>query len=207
MVHEYCRATANSIHTIFLTITAPTRHPSNSTGYSLNSTHIYLVWDPPPLEESNGVIREYHINVTERETGTLLQYTTEPDILTLIIGPLHPFYTYNCIIAAYTVDVGPTTEITVVTEEDGRLQKFCESLNYLLIHIPIYSSRWSTHKLCCHHWQFHFHASILEFSGSRCTEWYTSTLYHLPCFRWSDSESKCHFVQAVGHNHRSKTAH
>ena len=105
----------NSLHA------APTRQPSNSTGYALNSTHIFLTWDPPPPEHINGVIREYQINITELETGILSQYTTEPIIQELVIGPLHPYYTYYSTIMAFTVEVGPyTTIIAVRTEEDGK---------------------------------------------------------------------------------------
>lgn len=100
---------------------APSSHPSNSTGYALNSTHIYLTWDPPPPEEINGVIREYRINITEEETGTFFQYVVNPDNQILIAGPLHPFYTYHSVIVAFTVAVSPTsTTITVRTEEDSK---------------------------------------------------------------------------------------
>ena len=42
-----------------------------------------------------------------------------------IIGPLHPYYTYNCTILAVTVGEGPpSTVITVRTEEDGEFKAF-----------------------------------------------------------------------------------
>ena len=99
---------------------APASHPSNSTGYALNSTHIYLTWDPPPPEDVNGVIREYRINITEIETGDLRQFTTPPNVRELVVGPLHPYYSYRSTIVAFTIEVGPySTAITVRTEEDG----------------------------------------------------------------------------------------
>ena len=101
---------------------APASHPSNSTGYALNSTHIYLTWDPPPPEDVNGVIREYRINVTEVETGVLRQFTTPANVRELVVGPLHPYYSYRSTIVAFTIQVGPySTAITVRTEEDGEL--------------------------------------------------------------------------------------
>ena len=103
----------------FYVCTAPRSEPSNITGTALNSTHIYLTWDPPPPEDINGVIREYRINVTEGETGNLLQYTTNPDTRELVVGRLHPYYTYHCTVGAYTVEVGPHTAITVRTDEAG----------------------------------------------------------------------------------------
>jgi len=63
------------------------------------------------------VIRHYLINVTEQETGRVLQLTSEETDIT--IGSLHPYYTYHCAIAAVTVAEGPFITITVRTKEDG----------------------------------------------------------------------------------------
>ena len=66
------------------------------------------------------MIREYRINVTEIETGDLRQFTTPPDVRELVVGPLHPYYSYRSTIVAFTIEVGPySTAITVRTEEDG----------------------------------------------------------------------------------------
>ena len=66
------------------------------------------------------MIREYRINVTEIETGDLRQFTTLPDVRELVVGPLHPYYSYRSTIVAFTIEVGPySTAITVRTEEDG----------------------------------------------------------------------------------------
>ena len=87
---------------------------------SLNSTHIYLTWEPPPPSQVNGIIREYRLNVTEDVTGTVLQYTTTPTDRQITVGPLHPYYIYHCFAAAVTVGLGPyTSSFTLQTEEDG----------------------------------------------------------------------------------------
>ena len=100
---------------------APGHHPLNSTGYALNSTHIFLDWNPPSQEDLNGVIREYRITVTEVETNTLRQLTTDSSTTELIVGPLHPFYIYHATILAFTVGEGPnTTAISIRTEQDGK---------------------------------------------------------------------------------------
>lgn len=110
------------------TYAAPT-HPANLNGYSLNATHIFLQWDPPPENATNGIIREYRINITERLTGIVTQYTTDPDTRELFVGSLHPFYTYQCIIVAHTIEPGPFTEAIVVqTEEAGD----CVSINIII---------------------------------------------------------------------------
>ena len=99
---------------------APGTHPSNFTGMSLNSTHIYLSWDPPPPAHVNGIIREYRLNVTEAVTGMLWQFTTDADETELIVGDLHPYYIYHCTVVAYTILPGPVTSaFTIQTDEDG----------------------------------------------------------------------------------------
>ena len=97
--------------------TAPGSHPSNTTGTTLNSTHIYLTWEPP--EDPNGNIHEYIVNVTEVETGRMFQLST--NTTSIIIGSLHPYYIYNCTVVAVTIAPGPfSTVITVRTDEAGR---------------------------------------------------------------------------------------
>ena len=53
------------------------------------------------------------------ETGRELNFSTAATSIPVPL--LHPFYTYECVISAYTVAIGPYTEIVVMTQEDGRL--------------------------------------------------------------------------------------
>ena len=96
---------------------APSGVPSNTSGTSINSTHIYLTWDPPPLNQTHGDIQEYRITITEHETDTVTVYTSYTT--QLIAGPLHPYYVYNCSIQAVTVEPGPPIIIIVRTQESG----------------------------------------------------------------------------------------
>ena len=101
-------------------LAAPSSHPMNVSGTALNSTHIGLVWDPPPEMDRRGIIREYRVNITELDTGLMFQTASTTTETT--IGPLHPYYTYVSIITAFTVDEGPYSNAVVVrTEEDGEL--------------------------------------------------------------------------------------
>ena len=112
---------------VFLS-TAPGTHPSNFTGMSLNSTHIYLTWEPLPPSQVNGIIREYRLNVTEDVTGTVFQYTTTPNDRQITVGPLHPYYIYHCSVVALTVQLGPYTSVfTIQTEEDGEIWSSCDA--------------------------------------------------------------------------------
>ena len=100
--------------------TVPGGPPSNTTGMTLNSTHVYLTWDPPPADQINGIIQGYRINITELDTGEMSQYTAEDTEAS--IGPLHPHYNYNFSIVAFTsVGHGPTTFVVVRTAEAGIL--------------------------------------------------------------------------------------
>ena len=86
----------------------------------MNSTHVYLSWDPPPSDQINGAILGYRINITELDTGDMSQYTAEDTETT--IGLLHPHYSYNFSIVAFTlVGNGPTTYVIVRTTEAGNL--------------------------------------------------------------------------------------
>lgn len=91
--------------------------PSNSSGVAINSTHIFLTWDPPHQNQTHGDIQGYIITVLEYETADVLQYSS--NTTDLIIGPLHPYYIYNCSISAVTVEPGPPIIIVVRTQEAG----------------------------------------------------------------------------------------
>ena len=102
----------------FLSTTVPGAPPSNTTGMAVNSTHVYLTWDPPPADEINGGILGYRINITELNTGDMFQYIA--DVTEAAVGPLHPHYIYNFSIVAFThVGHGPTTYVVIQTAEAG----------------------------------------------------------------------------------------
>ena len=74
-------------------------------------------WAPPDPDYQNGIILYYLINVTEIETEVTTVHTSFSTTYSLTL--LHPAYTYECVIAAYTVGLGPySSPITVKTEEE-----------------------------------------------------------------------------------------
>ena len=104
---------------IFNDFLVPTSAPQVPSGVATSSRSIVLSWNPPPVLERHGIIREYQINLTELQTGTELTYVTLDT--TFEVSLLHPFYTYNWTVAAVTIGVGPyTIASTVVTLEDGK---------------------------------------------------------------------------------------
>ncbi len=66
---------------------------------------MYIQWDPPAADSHNGVIRRYHINISEVDTGKQEQRYTEN--LHITIGSLHPFYQYRYTVSAETITAGP----------------------------------------------------------------------------------------------------
>ena len=100
----------------------PTDRPINIVGMAHNSTSFTLSWDPPPPEHHNGIIREYRVNVTERLTGRAFQFsTTTADLL---VTDLRPYYEYNCVVVAVTVDEGPHSSAIVVRTREARKEGF-----------------------------------------------------------------------------------
>ena len=91
---------------------APSAPPQNIDGFALNDMSIQLTWDPPPLYQQNGVITSYFLNITERDTGLI--FTRSTTDLQIILTELHPYYIYECHVAAVTVAQGPYTPIFAV---------------------------------------------------------------------------------------------
>ena len=91
---------------------------------------IQLTWDPPPLYQQNGFITSYFLNITERETG--LVFTRSTTDLQISLTNLHPYYVYECRVAAVTVAQGPYTLTFAV-----RVLVSCKSFHSLLIEVSI----------------------------------------------------------------------
>ena len=86
---------------------APTAPPLNTTGNRVSDTPtlITLSWLPPDTIHINGIIDHYIVRVTEVYTGRVFNLRAEET--TILVGPLHPFYIYECQVAAFTVGLGP----------------------------------------------------------------------------------------------------
>ena len=73
----------------------------------------------PSVEPSNLCIRHYSIIVREVNTGTQTQHTSTG--LQTTINRLHPYYTYECRVAAYTTREGVLSRpINITTDQDGK---------------------------------------------------------------------------------------
>ena len=96
----------------------PTAPPVVDSYYAVDSSTIFLSWSAPPIDQQNGIIRHYVISLLERETGSILSYTSSNTTIT--ISRLHPDYRYQIEISAVTVGMGPSSlPVTLLLPEDG----------------------------------------------------------------------------------------
>ena len=86
--------------------------------YNITSMSFSLLWQAPLVNDRNGIIRKYLINVTELDSGD--SFVVESFNLSTVITSLHPNYYYNFSISAVTVSAGPASIPSLVqTLEDG----------------------------------------------------------------------------------------
>ena len=105
---------------IMVFFSAPSAPPEELFVPSVSSTSFVLSWMPPPTSQQNGIIREYTVNITELQTG--ISIVLNSTSTSVSARSLHPYYTYECVVSAYTVGSGPYSEVfTITTSEDGML--------------------------------------------------------------------------------------
>ena len=129
---------------------APASPPQNLTATPINSRSVYLSWSPPPREHHNGVIRQFWINITEVDTRRRIESTSLGTSLT--VPSLHPFYIYWFSVAAYTVDLGPSTEPLILQmPQDGKDKvQYCLVIStFFFIFATYNSSQLSSKQLHC----------------------------------------------------------
>ena len=102
-----------------LSLIVPVSAPLNPSGMAINSRTLSFSWEEPAVEHHNGIIREYHINITEVDTGRTFQVVSSTTSIS--VSSLHPYYTYRWAVSAFTISEGPFTSIqTISTPQDGR---------------------------------------------------------------------------------------
>ena len=99
--------------------TAPSGSPQGLTGASHSPYSVSLSWTAPLVEEQNGHIIQYIINITHSDSLVTQQFTT--NVTNFTVPNLEPFTTYICIVAAETSGgQGPFSNIFIVqTQESG----------------------------------------------------------------------------------------
>lgn len=91
----------------------------NLTATAISSTLIYLQWAPPVAIHINGIITKYVVDIEEVYTGQFYSLFTEN--MHVNVGPLHPYYIYECSVAAYTIATGVYSSlVNITTHEAGK---------------------------------------------------------------------------------------
>ena len=86
----------------------------------MTSTNVSLMWEPPIIQQQNGLIRGYSVSICNQRFDNCWSELSADTHYT--ITGLHPFYKYNINIAAVTIETGPSTAYKSVTcLEDGML--------------------------------------------------------------------------------------
>ena len=103
----------------YITYVVPDGAPQNLSVLPISPFEAYAWWSPPHIENQNGIIQMYILNVTEVASGEEFQLSTYTTSIT--IDGLRPYHLYTCAIAAgTTVGVGPFSSIFVfLTHEYG----------------------------------------------------------------------------------------
>ena len=85
---------------------------------------ITLSWNPPLLEEQNGDIVQYVVNITHTVTLERVQYVLSATSIT--VSGLEPYTNYVCVVAAATaLGLGPfSTVIHIRTLEAGTYNSY-----------------------------------------------------------------------------------
>ena len=101
-----------------LYFTGPSSPPQNVTSFAVNSTSIFVFWDPPPFDDQNGVITGYRVNISNLNQINIS--IDVPDIFFTAVD-LEEFEVYDIQVAAMTaIGLGPFSGIIrSQTFEDG----------------------------------------------------------------------------------------
>ena len=87
---------------------------------AVSSGSVRVSWQPPPLEDRNGLITGYLVRVLGINTGDnyLLPLVNDSSV---VVESLHPFYAYRFSVAAQTVAMGPfSAAVTQKLPEGGK---------------------------------------------------------------------------------------
>ena len=87
---------------------------------------IELIWEPPPLDTHNGIIRQYAIDYYVFETRENVYRLLADNSTSTVVTDLHPYYTYSFKVAAVTIAAGPQSiAVTAKTLESGKSAVDC----------------------------------------------------------------------------------
>ena len=90
----------------------PTSSPQNVTAVPADATTVHIYWSPPPLEEQNGDIMQYGLNITDVELGETAQHFLSGSRTSYVVQNLRPHSVYHYKMTAFTaVGNGPYSQL------------------------------------------------------------------------------------------------
>ena len=103
----------------FVLLSAPSESPSNLTVHSENSTSLVARWMPVPECCQFGIIKGYHVTMTDSTSATIRKDVT--NLETRFVS-LKKFHVYQISVNAFTSKgAGPKVSVLVSTDQDGML--------------------------------------------------------------------------------------
>lgn len=121
-------------------IPAPSVAPPSFRASNVSSREFSLSWVAPEALDTNGILRNYILSVSELHSNLPLLGEVEIEAVgtEFLVDSLIPYTLYNCCIAAMTVRRGPTAVIQVRTGEEGKLNfSTFVLLPYIISKLPI----------------------------------------------------------------------
>ena len=103
-------------------IAAPSGSPLNFSVEATAPRTLYFSWEPPLLEQQNGVIIGYVVNIISDDIGMMFQIYSDSNATNISATLFTPYTVYRCAVAATTVPgTGPySDEVLILTPEDGK---------------------------------------------------------------------------------------
>lgn len=106
----------------------PSQPPTDLTSYNTSSTSLHVTWGEVPKGFVHGILQGYRVfyKRTGDKSDSYADSTTGPNERKLHITGLEKFTAYSMKVLAFTRkgDGAVSVNISVLTDEDGRLFKF-----------------------------------------------------------------------------------
>ena len=122
MFHWYCiyLATKHN-HILHTLVPVPSGPPLNFFIEATTSRTLYFSWEPPLLEQQNGVIVGYTVNIVPDDNSMMFQLYSDEHATNLSAKIFKPYTVYRCAVAAFTTPgTGPySDEVVILTPEDS----------------------------------------------------------------------------------------
>ena len=103
-------------------VAAPSGPPLNISVEATTPRTLYFSWEPPLLEQQNGVISGYVVNIISEENGMVFQIYSNNNATNISATLFTPYTVYRCTMASSTMPgTGPySNEVLILTPEDGK---------------------------------------------------------------------------------------